>query len=57
MCCHSRLTVPLLMSVAAINLYFLYKYSGIEYSIATDTEVIIRKLISLEEKIQELTKG
>lgn len=53
MCCHSRLTIPLLCTVAAINLYFLYKYSGIEYSIATDTEVIIRKLISIQELLKQ----
>ena len=53
MCCHSRLTIPLLLTVAAINIYFLYRYSGIEYSIATDTEVIVRKLISIEESIKE----
>lgn len=40
----------------AINIYFLYRYSGIEYSVQTDTDVIIRKIIELENKIDFLIK-
>jgi len=56
MCYYSKITLPIVITVAAINIYFLYKYSGLEYSVATDTDVIIRKLISMEEKIQEMYK-
>lgn len=56
MCYHDKFSLPIICIVAAINIYFLYRYSGIEYSIQTDTDVIIRKLISLEQKIDEYRK-
>jgi len=56
MCCHNKVTLPIIFVVAAVNLYFLYRYSGLEYSIATDTEVIIRKLLYIENMLTESTK-
>jgi hypothetical protein len=56
MCYYSKITLPVVITVAVINIYFLYKYSGLEYNVETDTDVIIRKLIALEEKIQEICK-
>lgn len=56
MCSQNKFTVPVLCLIAAINFYFLYRYSNIEYSIATDTEVIIRKLISIENRLTQHAK-
>ena len=36
------------------NLCFLYKYGRLEYGIQTDTDIIIRKIIELEGKINIL---
>lgn len=56
MCYYGKITLPAIVIVAAINIYFLYRYSGIEYSVQTDTDVIMRKLISIESKVNRLQK-
>ena len=56
MCYYSKITLPAVILVTAINIYFLYRYSGIEYSVQTDTDVIMRKLISIESKVNRLQK-
>ena len=56
MCCHNKITLPIIFGIAVVNLYFLYRYSGLEYNIETDTNVVIRKLISLENMIKLLDK-
>jgi hypothetical protein len=37
------------------NVYFLCKYGSLEYGIQTNTDIIIRKIIELESKINLLT--
>ncbi len=56
MCYYGKVALPTILVVAAINIYFLYRYSGIEYSVQTDTDVIMRKLISIESKVNRLQK-
>ena len=50
---YNKTTLLVICAIGALNAYFLYKYSTLEYSISTDTEVIIRKLISIEELLKE----
>ena len=36
------------------NLIFLYRYSNIEFNLQTDTDIIVRKIIGLENKLSKL---
>lgn len=35
-----------------VSCYFIYRYSGIEYGIQTNTDIMIRKLISIENSVK-----
>jgi hypothetical protein len=49
-----KLLIPLVAITAAINIYFLYRYNSIEYNLEVDTDITIRKLNAIEEKINTL---
>lgn len=50
----AKYILPFVISTAIINIIFLYRYASIEYNIESDTDIVIRKLNSIEEKIDTL---
>lgn len=53
----SKYILALLGLNVAINLIFLYRYSTLEYNIEVDTDIIVRKVIGLEAKINKLMQN
>lgn len=51
---YSGMILALVGLTAVVNAFFFLRYNTLEYNIEVDTDVVIRKLKSMEEKIDTL---